>query len=141
MTGARISWREQKGMLPKDPMERLMVGASLASERAEPWLATIKPIVEGSSFRVISLSLDAYSRFSDAIVAGFSELSESLLARISNAERAAIIDEEAKRGNPPRLWSARENHLRLVVPERLLPVAKESIEQLFQSIPPIEQPT
>lgn len=140
MSGIRISWIEQEGQSTfTSPAERLRAGTLLVSKRppGEPWLATVRPLDTGAAYKTLALSLGAGDRFADGILLGFSRLCQRLRGRCSDQERSDIADLESRRGNPPQEWVARENLLRLDVPERLLADAKEEILLLFRSVAPL----
>lgn len=138
MSDVEITWVDQDdSVLDLSPFELLQATASWSAGRpsGEPWLAVTKPTTHGQGFSAISLSLDAYHRFSNELVRRFAEQCEELLDRCTVEETEEMKRQEIQKGNPGMLWQANQGLLRLLLPARLVDDAKKTIEKLFQQVP------
>jgi hypothetical protein len=137
---ARITWLDQdSSVLKLTPAEVLRASTGWSARRSpdQPWLAITKPTSLAEQYFTVSLSLDAFHRYTDPTMQGFVAECESLEQAYTNEEREAMRAEEISKGNAGRLHEAKPGLLRVHVPRRLVPDAKTRIETLFAGAGPI----
>ncbi len=134
MKRVKITWIDQDAsVLDLGPAQLLSVSAQWSASRPsdEPWLAVTKPISRDGGFSTLSLSLDAFHRFSDEVVRKFGVMAEDLLTHCTQDEIGCLKHAEERKGNPPELFQAHEGLLRIHLPSRLVGTAKNRVSELF----------
>lgn len=135
MKKIKITWQVQdKSVLRMNPIELLRYSTKLSSNRPkdEPWVATIKPTTLEQKNYIISLSLDAYHKYTEDILKEFKSECKKILSMCEPEEIEEMKIEEIEKGNTGELYQADEGILRLLIPSRLLNMSKIAIELAFQ---------
>jgi hypothetical protein len=130
----RIDWIDQDAsILSLTHAELLQASMEWNARRSpeQPWLAIAKPTSIAEQYFTLSLSLDAYRRYTDAVLQGFVAECEALQSACTPEEVDQLRTEEVSKGNVGRLYEAKARVLRVHVPKRLVPAAKARMEALF----------
>lgn len=129
-----IHWIElDASILKLNPREFLQASLQWNNKRDdEPWLSIIKPTSVDMEYFVISLSLNAYFKFTNKIVDDFKNTCLKILDKCNSTEITDMTEEEIMKGNAGELFEAQEGLFRLIVPKRLLDYSKTAISDIFQ---------
>lgn len=130
-----IHWIElDASILKMNPRELLQASLQWTHDQKDEnqWLSIIKPTSEKVDYFVLSLSLNAYLKFTDKIVEDFKKVCLNILEKYNSSEITEMAEEEIRKGNNGELFEAQEGVLRVIVPKRLLDYSKNIISDIFQ---------
>lgn len=144
MRSVNISWIEHDvSVLNLEPMERLQLYTNWSASQPmdEPWLAIIEPTSRSKKYFIMSLSLNAYHKFTKTVLEEFHRECEHLLALCTLSEFEEMQAEESVKGNPGKTSQIDELGVRVIVPSRLLAQAKAAITDALNRVSdePVEE--
>lgn len=137
MSNVKITWIElDASVLKMNPMELLYSSTQWSTKRPvdEPWLAMIKPTSSSQKYLAVTMSLDAYHKFTDSITSEFLKEIQNIIACYSEKEIEEISEEEKQKGNTGELYISKERILKLIIPSRLLNQFKIVVTSAFDRI-------
>lgn len=136
MNNSKISWqRLDKNVLKLKPDE--LLNASVKWNRNIPehenWLALIKPTKHNEKYYCLSLSLNAYYKFSQNIQELLQIEFKTLLTFFYEEEINDIKNEELEKGNSGIIYIIKDKIARIIVPVRLLDKTMNIFEIIFSN--------